>query len=130
MALSRSTREQQKPAAADLRREPGSPYTPWAGAIGAALGSVLQQQGLGNSLRFDCAIDAPWWGILTGVLALGVIAGGAVISWRVFRAHVGSTNEDSTRRFIASLSLLACALATGVVVFMTFAALVVPPCPP
>jgi hypothetical protein len=103
---------------------------PWAGAIGAALGSVLQQQGLGNALRFDCAIDAPWWGILTGVVALGVISSGAAISWRVFRARVDAHNEDSPRRFIAALSLLSSALAVGVVLFMTLAAIIVPPCPP
>ena len=87
MDLNDVTRAEEQPTARDLRREPGSPFTPWAGAIGAALASGMQQQGLGNSLRFDCAIDAPWWGILTGVVALIVIASGALISCRVFRAQ-------------------------------------------
>jgi drug/metabolite transporter (DMT)-like permease len=120
----------RQPADRDRRGEAGSPFTPWAGAIGAALASILQQQGLGNSLRFDCAIDAPWWGILTGVVALVVIAIGALISGRVFRAHADASNQDSTPRFIAGLSLLASALAIGVVLFMTLAAIMVPPCPP
>ena len=130
MDLKRVARDEEHPTARDLRREPGSPFTPWAGAIGAALGSVLQQQGLGNSLRFDCAINAPWWGILTGVVALVMIASGALISQRVLRAHADVRNQDCTRRFIGSLSLLASALATCVVLFMTMAAIIVPPCPP
>ena len=108
----------------------GLKLLPWSGAIGAALGSLLHQQGLGNSLRFDCTIDAPTAGIVVALAALSVIGVGAVLSAQVFRASINERNEDSTRRFIASLSLMAAALAAGLVVFMTMAALIVPPCPP
>jgi hypothetical protein len=123
-------REQHRPKARDLRREAGSPFAPWAGAIGAALAALPQQQGLGNALRFQCTINSPFWGLFTGGLSLALIAIGALISWRVFSAHAGDTNEHSTRRFIASLSLLCSALASGLVLFMTLAAAIVPPCPP
>jgi hypothetical protein len=130
MAVKNGSNDLERPRAHEVRREAGSPFTPWAGAIGAALGSVLQQQGVSNALRFDCTIDAPAWGLLTGAGALVLIALGAAISWRVFAAHASETNADSTRRFIASLSLLASLLAFGFVLLMTLATFIVPPCPP
>lgn len=116
--------------ARDVRREAGSPFAPWAGAIAAALGALPQQQGLGSALRFRCTIDSAFWGLVTGGLSLAVIAAGAWISWRVFSAHADDTNRHSSRRFIATCSLLACALAAALVLFMTMAAVIVPPCPP
>ena len=119
-----------KPRARDVRREPGSPFAPWAGAIAAALAALPQQQGLGNALRFRCGIDGAFWGMVTGGLSLALIVAGAWISWRVFSAHADDTNRHSSRRFIATVSLLACALAAALALFMTTAAVIVPPWPP
>jgi VIT1/CCC1 family predicted Fe2+/Mn2+ transporter len=62
--------------------------------------------------------------LLGTLLGLGVIALGALGSWRIYAAE----SETSARKLVATVGLLACALYTIGVVLPLIAALVIPRC--
>ena len=103
-----------------------SRLAPWAGMIAAFLGAMVQHQGIGDALHFHCGNGMGTANLYAGIVALGLMAIGGVISWRVARSDTG---EPGTRRFIAHMSLMAVALFALMVVWQTLAGLLVPSCP-
>jgi len=102
-------------------------FAPWAGSVAAALGVLLQHQGIGDALHFDCGFGAAAANLVAGGVALAIMAVGGWVSWASVRGE--ADEEASPRRFVAHLSLMAVALFAVMVVWQTMAGLIVPACP-
>jgi hypothetical protein len=99
-------------------------FMPWAGLALGTLGYFIQHQ-LGSDTTFqDCRVGSPLIVIVGMIVALLIIAAGALGSWRVF----ASDSEPPARRLVATISLLACALYVMGTVLPFIAAMVIPPC--
>jgi hypothetical protein len=99
-------------------------FMPWGGLALGTTGFFLAHQ-IGSDATFqDCRVGSPWIVILGAVLGLGLIAAGALASWRVFDAE----GEGPSRRMIAAVSLMATGLFALGVILPFIAALVIPPC--
>jgi hypothetical protein len=98
---------------------------PWAGLIAGMLGAGLQHQLVSDGMHFDCRYGGT--DIAVGVGALVLIALGALASWSALRAH---PDKDSTRRFVAQMSLMAAGLFTVMVSWQTMAGVILPACLP
>ena len=102
-----------------------SELKPWAGLIAGMGAAGLQHQIVSDSMHFDCRFGDE--GLLVGLAALLVIVIGAAISWSAARAHPES---DSTRRFVAHMSLMAAALFALMVLWGMMAGFILPGCLP
>lgn len=99
-------------------------FMPWAGLALGTLGAGLAHQ-LGSDATFqDCRTGSPWIVILGTVLGLAIIAAGTLESWRVY----ADRKEDTPRRTIAVVSLMASALFALAVILPFVAALIIPGC--
>ena len=98
---------------------------PWAGLIAGMGGAGLQHQLVSDSLHFDCRYGR--YDLLVGLLALLLIVVGAAFSWSAVRAHPG---PESTRRFVAHMSLMAAALFALMVLWGIMAGAILPACLP
>jgi hypothetical protein len=107
-----------------------SGIAPWSGLIAAGAGWGLHQQLVTDALHFDCSATADGRGIALGLVALAIVVGGAFVSWRALPAADAASAEDSMRRFIAHLSLMAAVLATLGLGFHILAGALLPGCPP
>ena len=96
---------------------------PWAGLIAGMGGAGLQHQLVSDSMHFDCRYGD--YDFFIGVGALVVIVGGALVSWSAVRADPA---PDSTRRFVAQMSLMAAVLFTLMVVWGIMAGAILPAC--
>jgi len=96
--------------------------------MAAAGGWGLHHQVVSDSLHFDCHATAGVRGIGWGVVALLIVAAGALASWRALPNEEAKPNP--LRRFIVHLSLMAAMLATLGIAFQVLAAAIVPGCPP
>ena len=97
---------------------------PWGGLALGTLGAGLAHQ-LGSDSTFqDCRVGNPWIIILGTLLGLALIAAGALASWRVY----ADRDEETPRRTIAVVSLMATALFALAVLLPFIAALVIPGC--
>ena len=99
-------------------------FMPWAGLALGTTGYFLSHQIGSDSTFQDCRIGSPLIVILGTLLALVVIALGALGSWRVYTGEA----EPPARRMIAVVGLLACALYTIGVILPLIASLVIPRC--
>ena len=98
---------------------------PWAGLIAGMIAAGGQHQLVSDALHFDCRFGEA--NMLVGAVALALIAIGAWISWRALRAH---PEPESSRRFVAQVSLMAAALFALMVLWQTMASLILPACAP
>lgn len=98
---------------------------PWAGLLAGMGAAGVQHQLVSDALRFDCRLGA--MDLWVGLAALALIALGAFISWRALRAE---PDPQASGRFVARLSLMAAALFTLLVAWMTLAGWMVPACTP
>jgi hypothetical protein len=99
-------------------------FLPWGGLALGTLGVALGHQ-LGSDATFqDCTVGSPWIVIVGTLAGLALVAAGAFASWPIFAAK----NEGPARRFIAAVSLLACALFAIAIILPFIAALVIPQC--
>ena len=102
-----------------------SRLSPWAAAIAGAFAWALQQQLLGDLLHFDCRRGGAWTGLGLGLGCLLLIAGGVALT-------LASRHADgwggATRRFVASVSLMAAGLFVLPVVLAMVAGFVLPEC--
>ena len=97
---------------------------PWAGVAASMVAVMLQHQGIGDALHFSCGFDARAADVALGLVAIVVLAIGALLSWRAL-------GGDATRRFVAQVSVGVTALFALMVVWQTIAGIVlVPPCLP
>jgi hypothetical protein len=114
-----------------LIRFPRSRLAPWAGLIAGMLCAGVQHQLLSDVLHFDCRRGGALPGVVIGALALALIALGAWVSWQCTRGDaLISTDQDSTRRFVSHVSLMAAALFALMVCWQTMSGLILPPCLP
>ena len=98
---------------------------PWSGLI-TSMGAVgLQHQLVSDSMHFDCRYGEH--DLLVAAGALVLIAIGAVVSWSATRAH---PEPDSTRRFVAQMSLMSSAFFTLFVLWGAMAGMILPACLP
>jgi len=102
-----------------------SELKPWAGLIAGMGGAGLQHQLVSDSMHFDCHYGD--YDLVVGLLALAVIAVGAWMSWSAVRTH---PDPDSTRRFIAHMSLMAAVLFALMVLWGLMAGAILPACLP
>jgi hypothetical protein len=99
-------------------------FMPWAGLTLGTAGFFLAHQVGSDSTFQDCAFSSPFV-VLVGTFAgLGLIALGALGSWRVYAA----ASETPARRLVAVVGLLACALYAIGVLLPLIAALLIPRC--
>jgi hypothetical protein len=106
-----------------------SRIAPWSALIAGMAAQALHQNFLADVLRYDCTVGNPVTGVITGALALLLIAAGSWISWSSVRdVHVAGPHE-ATRRFIARLSLMVGALFAIGVLWQVLATMLVPACP-
>lgn len=112
-----------------LNRLQRSALAPWAGLVTAAIGMAVQQQLLGDMLRFECRLGTPTNGVVVGVLVMLFIGVGCWVSWASARGATEDERHQATRRFIVHLSLLFALLLSVAVVWQVVATFLVPACP-
>jgi hypothetical protein len=100
-------------------------FKPWAGLIAGLGAAGLQHQIVSDAMHFDCRYGDG--NLLVGVAALLVIVVGAAISWSAARAH---PEPESTRRFVAHMSLMAAAFFALMVLWGIMAGIILPACLP
>ena len=105
-----------------------SRLAPWAALIAALVGEALHHQLLSDMLRFRCELGSVAMGLGIAAISWGLMATGSAISWLAARGEPDLPRLQ-TRRFIAQLGWLACALCAVGVAWQTLATWLVPPCP-
>lgn len=103
---------------------------PWTGLIAAGSGWGLHQQVVSEALHFDCQTTADGIGIALGMVALAIVLGGALVSWRARPAKNVPASLAMLRRFVVQLSLMAAALAALGIVLQIIAGAILPGCRP
>lgn len=97
---------------------------PWAGIALGTTGYFLAHQ-LGSDSTFqDCRVGSPWMVIVGTILGLAIIAAGTLESRRVY----ADRDEDTARRTVAAVSLMASALFALGVILPFIASLIIPAC--
>lgn len=99
-------------------------FMPWAGLALGTLGAGLAHQLGAESTFQNCATGSPLLVIIATIIGLVLIGIGAAGSWRIFSAD----GEGSTRRFVAAVSVMACAIYAIAVILPFIAAMVIPRC--
>lgn len=97
---------------------------PWAGLALSTLGGGIAHQLGAYSTFQDCRFSSPGVVIVATLIGLALIGLGAAGSWRVWSADA----ETPSRRMIAVVSLMACAIFAMAVVLPLIASLVIPRC--
>jgi len=106
-------------------KEWGSHLLPWSGILGAVSGWALTHQ-IGSNTVFDkCQVTSPIPMLLLGLLGLAAIAGGGLLSYRLWKR--GET-ETETRRFVSLLGVMIAGLFGLALVFQTISSLIIPQC--
>jgi hypothetical protein len=98
---------------------------PWAGLLAGMAGAGLQHQIESDALHFDCRYGSS--NLAVGIGALLLIAVGAWWSWSATRTH---RDPESTRRFVAHMSLMAAGLFALMVLWQIMAGIILPACLP
>ena len=98
---------------------------PWAGLIAGMGAAGLQHQLVSDSMHFDCRNGD--YDLVVGLAALLVIGAGGLVSWSAVCAH---PDPDSTRRFVAQMSLMAAVLFALMVLWGIMAGAILPACLP
>jgi hypothetical protein len=99
-------------------------FMPWSGlALGTAGWFFAHQLGSDSTFQ-DCRVGSPLVVTIGTIVALIIIALGALGSWRVYATEAGAPG----RWVVATVGLLACALFALAVVLPFIATLVIPGC--
>ena len=99
-------------------------FMPWAGLALGTTGYFLAHQ-IGSDATFqDCRVGSPWIVIVGTIIGLAVVGLGAFGSRGVYSAD----NEAPTRRLVAVVGLMACALYALGIILPFVAALIIPRC--
>jgi hypothetical protein len=98
---------------------------PWAGLVAGMAGAGLQHQIGADAMHFDCRYGNS--NLAVGIGALLLIAAGAWWSWSAARAH---RDPESTRRFVAHMSLMAAGFFALMVLWQIMAGVILPACLP
>ena len=99
-------------------------FMPWAGIALGTLGFALAHQ-LGSDSTFqDCRSGSPLIVTIGTIAGLALVALGALVSWRVYRAD----GEGPARRMVATVSLMATAIFAMAIILPFIASLVIPQC--
>jgi hypothetical protein len=97
---------------------------PWAGLALGTVGAGLAHQ-MGSDATFqDCRVGSPAIVIVGTIVGLALVALGALGSWRVY----GADGEPPARRFVATVSLMACGLFALAIILPFIASMVIPRC--
>ena len=102
-----------------------SRVSPWAAAIAGALAWAITQQVLGDVLHFNCRRGGAWTGLGVGVVCLVLVALG--VGATLASRHADGW-DSATRRFVASVSLMAAGLFVVPVVLAIIAGFMLPGC--
>jgi hypothetical protein len=97
---------------------------PWSGLALGTLGAGLAHQIGADSTFQDCNFSSPLMVIGGAVVGLVLVALGALGSWRVY----GGDGETPSRRMVAVVGIMACALYALAIILPLVAALVIPRC--
>jgi hypothetical protein len=103
-----------------------SRISPWSGLIAGAIAWSAQHQLLADWLHFDCVRDERALGLITGLAAAALAAGGAAVSLRATRQP--DRDDLGARRFIGMLSAMAAGTFLFAIVLQTLAAFLLPGC--
>jgi len=99
-------------------------FMPWSGLALGTTGFFIAHQ-LGSDSTFqDCRVGSPLMVTIAMIVGLAIIGIGALGSWRVHAAD----GEAPSRRLVAIVGLLACALYAMGLILPFIAALVIPRC--
>lgn len=99
-------------------------FMPWSGIALGTVGVALAQQIGADSTFQDCSFSSPMMVIAGAIVGLVLVALGALGSWRVYEADA----ETPSRRMIAVVGLMACAIYALAIVLPFIASLVIPRC--
>jgi hypothetical protein len=99
-------------------------FMPWAGLALGTLGAGLAHQIGADSTFEDCAFSSPLVVTIGAIVGLVLVALGAIGSSRVHR----DKGEAPVRRFIAAVSLMACAIYALAIILPFIASMVIPRC--
>jgi hypothetical protein len=104
-------------------------WRPWAGLVAGPAGWAVHHQ-TGSSLNFtDCQVGTSATLIAIGLLALGLTAVGALVSFGAWRGgSAQAAGEPAVDRFIATLALMVSGLAGLTILVQIGASVVLPPC--
>jgi len=109
-----------------MKTPPPLGFKPWAGLVAGMAGAGLQHQLVSDSLHFDCGYGD--YNLPVGLAALVLVVAGGLVSWSCARAR--PSDSDSTRRFVAHMSLLAAVLFALMVLWGILAGAILPGCLP
>lgn len=96
----------------------------WAALAASAFAWFGSQQFGSNHAFAGCPSYSPLEALLLGLLALGLSAGGAFLSWRVWR---GGTIEEP-RPFVALVGMMTAGLIAIAIILQTASGLIIPRC--
>ena len=99
-------------------------FMPWAGLALGTTGYFLVHQVGSDSTFQDCRVGSPLIVIIAALVGLAIVSLGAFGSFRVFR----SEDEAPSRRLVAVVSVLACALYVIAILLPVAASLIIPQC--
>ena len=99
-------------------------FMPWAGLALGTLGAGLAHQIGSDSTFQDCQFSSPAVVFAGTILGIALVTLGTLGSWRVYAAE----GETPTRRMIAIVSVMACALFALAIILPFIASLVIPRC--
>ena len=98
-------------------------FMPWAGLALGTTGFFIAHQ-LGSDATFqDCRVS-PAIVFVATIVGIALVTLGALGSWRIY----ATDREAPSRRLIAVVSLMACAVFTLAIILPFIASLVIPRC--
>jgi hypothetical protein len=103
---------------------------PWSGLIAAGAAWGMHQQVVSEALHFDCSATSDGTGIVLGLVALAIVFGGAIVSWRALPSSDSRSDQAAMRRFIVHMSVMAAMLSALGLGFLILASALLPGCPP
>jgi hypothetical protein len=99
-------------------------FMPWSALALGTAGFFLAHQIGSDSVFQDCAFSSPLMVVVGTIVGLGLLALGALGSWRVY----ANDSETAARKLVAIVGLLACGLYALAVILPLIASLVIPQC--
>ena len=98
---------------------------PWAGILGAGAGWFVSQQVGTIAIQDNCALGDWLFFALLGLLGILLVAGGGILSYRLWRR---GESETEPRRFLGLLGALLAGLLSFPLILHTIPVFIIPRC--
>ena len=99
-------------------------FMPWGGLALGTAGYFIAHQIGSDAVFQDCVASDPWLVFVAAIIGLALVGFGALMSYRIF----SNAAEAPSRKLVAVVSLLSCALYVRALLLPVIAALIIPQC--